>query len=512
MHIELVHISKDFGDIHANRDISLVIEPGLIHGILGENGAGKSTLMKILSGYIAKTSGEIRINGTPLEYAGPGRAFSLGIGMLYQEPLDFPELSVLENFIAGREGRTPRTSASLFKRFFMQAGAYRKILLALSKKFGFETDPDALVKHLTVGERQQLEIIRLLSLGVRTLILDEPTTGISALQKERLFSAIRTLSKEGTNIILVSHKLEDVHALCHRVTVLRKGKVAGRAEAPFQTDELVNMMFGMIPEMPGKHAAQPGGMILSMENLSAKGGRTGLADCSAQVRKKEILGLAGLEGSGQGVFLRVAAGLVPFQKGKMFFLGEDAGNRKYHDFRAKGTVFLPSARMEEGLIPEMTISGHVALKGKSGKFFVNQKKADAIAREKIRNFRIMGSPETPSNALSGGNQQRLLLSFIPQNPVLLLLESPTRGLDMDLANWVWKYLRSLADAGTAVVFSSSDLDEIRAAADRIMVFYNGRVVLDCNATETDASALGYAISGKSLFDEKHVNREYRDAL
>ncbi len=257
MRIELEDITKCFGPIYANDGISLVVEGGTIHGLLGENGAGKTTLMKILSGYQPCDSGRISIDGGQVEFASPAQAIAKGIGMLHQDPLDVPPLTILDNFSLGRQGR-----------LFQRRRETRRELLEQSRRFGFDLDPDALVSNLTVGERQQLEIIRLLSLGVRVMILDEPTTGISAPQKTLLFETLHQLADEGLLIIFVSHKLDEIESLCSQATILRKGRVAGHAIAPFVADQLVGMMFGQqLTEFP-RIDTPLGDTVLELEDVS----------------------------------------------------------------------------------------------------------------------------------------------------------------------------------------------------------------------------------------------------
>ena len=300
MRITLKDIRKQYGKVNANDGIDLELTEGSIHGILGENGAGKSTLMKILAGYTAKTSGAILLDGRPVEYDHPSQATRLGIGMLYQDPLDFPLLTVLENFLMG-----------LDRGLVSREEVYGSRLRGMAGHFGFHFDPESTVQGLTVGERQQLELVRLLSLGVEVLILDEPTTGISSLQKQALFSALRKLAEEGKTILLVSHKLEDVEALCDRITVLRRGKVEGGMGLPFDSGKLLRWMFGNeLPPPPCfERGTEEGAISLAMDGVSASGGRAGLSPCHVAVRQGEVVGLAGLEGSGQGLFLRLAAGL-----------------------------------------------------------------------------------------------------------------------------------------------------------------------------------------------------------
>jgi simple sugar transport system ATP-binding protein len=486
MKIELKEIHKHYGPVKANNGVTLCVEPGTIHGILGENGAGKSTLMKILSGFSRKTSGAVFLDGRREEYHTPARATGLGIGMLYQDPLDFPSLTVLDNFMLGRKKSPPKSRAELSAE-----------LLSLAQSVGFTLVPSQLLKSLTVGERQQLEILRLLALGIEVLILDEPTTGISAYQKETLFAALHTMTEAGKSVILVSHKLEDVESLCHHVTVLRKGRVTGEMPRPFDTDALLAMMFGTPPRPPDRQPQTPGELLLSLEGVSAKGGRSGLLDCTFQAHAKEIVGLAGLEGSGQSVFLRTAAGLTRPRSGAIHFQREDMTGRDYHSFSKKGLTFLPTDRLEEGLVGDLTIAEHFAVKDETRGLFLNRERAADRAGRSIDKFRIMGRQDSTAESLSGGNQQRLLLSFLPEKPALLLLENPTRGLDLESAHWVWEHLQTYCEQGTGIVFSSSELDEILMVAHRVLVFFNGRIIKEVSADQTDVNALGRALAGKA---------------
>jgi simple sugar transport system ATP-binding protein len=486
MRIELQDIHKHYGPVRANNGVSLTIEPGEIHGILGENGAGKSTLMKILTGFIHPTQGSILINASMVKFQNPAQSSRMGIGMLYQDPLDFPLLTVLDNFMLG-----------LTDGLSVQADQFRDKLKASATSFGFQINPDIPVQRLTIGERQQLEILRLLALGIEVLVLDEPTTGISAVQKRLLFQALKKLAADGKSVILVSHKLEDVETLCDRVTVLRYGAVTGAMESPFDTEELLKMMFGAPPAQPLRKTAQLGSSVLEMKQVYASGGRAGLKDCSITFRQGEIIGLAGLEGSGQGVFLRVASGMQKPALGEITLRGARIKSGAYSAFKRAGTAFLPASRLEEGLIPGLTLTEHYAIQNKSSKFLIPWTRAYQQAQKRISLFRIKGQPDTFVQALSGGNQQRLLLSFLPEKPKLLLLENPTRGLDLESAHWVWQRLCNYADRKVCIVFASSELDEILMVADRILVFFDGRIIKDVKADKTDANELGRAIAGKS---------------
>jgi general nucleoside transport system ATP-binding protein len=485
MQIELQDIHKYFGPIKANHGIHLKINTGEIHGILGENGAGKSTLMKILAGFSNQTRGVILVDGAAADYRNPAQAAELGIGMLYQDPLDFPQLSVLENFMLGQTDGLSSEMKQFGKSFDL-----------LAKALDFSLRPGAVLNSLTIGERQQLEILRLIDLGIEVLILDEPTTGISSTQKAVLFNALKKLADDGKSIILVSHKLEDVEALCDRVTVLRHGRVTGNMSKPFDSHRLLEMMFGTPPVFPPRCSEKPGKSVLVMDNINGTGGRTGLKNCNVVIREGEIVGLAGLEGSGQGVFLRIAGGLKKATSGSLALMGRDMRRLDHHAFKSKGVAFLPASRLEEGLISGLNITEHFALQDRRNNFVVRWQDAFQQAKQQIDNFRIKGQPLSAVEELSGGNQQRLLLSFLPANPVLLLLENPTRGLDIESVNWVWQHLHAYCGKRTSIIFSSPELDEILMVTDRVLVFFNGRIIKEVEASKTDTHELGRAIAGK----------------
>lgn len=485
MNISIRDIHKHYGRVRANDGVCMEIPGGTIHGVLGENGAGKSTLMKVLAGYIPRTSGTLLLDGRPADFNDPAEATAMGIGMLYQDPMDFPRLTVLENFMTGLPGENASNPAR-----------QRSVLFSSAERFGFHLSPDAPLQSLTVGERQQLELLRLLRMGIEILILDEPTTGITSRQRQLLFDALITLAEHGKSILLVSHKLEDVEALCQSATVLRLGKVAGEATRPFDTDSLLEWMFGTPPPPPPCIDVTPGEVVGQLEAVSARGGRAGLRDCTAALTAGEVIGLAGLEGSGQQVFLRLASGLLSPDTGTVFLDAKDMTGRGYHAFQEQGVTFLPAARLEEGLIPGLTVTAHFALQTGGG-MMVPWDLARGRARQSIERFRISGEPESPVDSLSGGNQQRLLLALMPSSPRLLLLEQPTRGLDVESANWVWSQLTGHASNGACVVFSSPELEEIVQVASRIIVFFNGSVVMNVPTCETTLTELAQAVAGKA---------------
>ncbi|MCJ7736629.1 MAG: ATP-binding cassette domain-containing protein [Anaerolineae bacterium] len=487
MKVELVGIHKSFGSVHANRGIHLTLEPGTIHGLLGENGAGKTTLMKSLSGYLTPDSGTISVDGERVSFGSPDEALRRGIGMLHQDPLDFPQMRVLDNLMLGQGQRLKPD---------WRWG--RQVLKDLGARFRFDLDPDAEVSKLTVGERQQLEILRLLALGVKVIILDEPTTGISTLQKARLFETLRQLAAdEGYAIVFVSHKLEDVEQLCQRVTVLRQGAVMGEVEMPCSLDHLIELMFGRGLPSVECPLVEPGPAVLEMDDVTIPSYRLTVEDVNLQVRGGEVIGLAGLEGSGQRLFLRACAGLERVTSGCIRIDSQDMTAAPYRRFLESGIAYVPASRMEEGLVPGLSLTEHFALADRHGPFFVDWTASRRRAAERIREFNIIGQPATLVEALSGGNQQRALLALLRSGLRLLFLEHPTRGLDVDSANWIWQQLLARREEGTAILFISADLDELMERADRLVVFSGGRMSAPLAACDTSVEQLGYLIAGKA---------------
>jgi len=308
---------------------------------------------------------------------------------------------------------------------------------------------------------------------------------------------LRKLVGDGRSVILISHKIEDIEALCDKVTILRQGVVCGEMDKPFNREKILEMIFGKMASLSPRISLAAGKTILFMDQVSAPGGRNGLKNCTAKIKQKEVIGLSGLEGSGQGIFLRCAAGLARSTKGSIFLNGFNMKGKKYHHFNKSGITFLPAARLDEGLISGMTIFEHFALKIGAGHFFVPKKDVILKSFDGIQQYHIQGTTESRVDSLSGGNQQRLLLSLLPQKPVLLLLENPTRGLDVESANWVWQQLQTLCTERTSIVFSSSDLEEMLRVSDRIFVFFSGRIVQHFDASKTDIQELGRAVSGLS---------------
>jgi simple sugar transport system ATP-binding protein len=489
MKIEIRNIHKHFGPVHANSDISATFHEGQIVGVLGENGAGKSTLMKILSGFQPADSGEIWIDDRQVDYTGPQAAISQGIGMLQQDPLDVPAFTVVENFTYGRP------TGALGGLFFRRDRA-RAQLDEVSGRFGFELDPETPIAHLSIAQRQQLEIIRLLALDVRTLILDEPTTGISAEQKDTLFDALRSLARtDGLTVLLVSHKLEDVIALCDRVVVLRNGELVGERDMPATTGQLVEMMFGEELPPQTRESVAIGQPVLVLDRLRCLSERLQIEDVTLSVRAGEVIGLAGLDGSGQELLMRACVGLEKTQGGSIVLDGTDMTARPYRHFLQQSVVFGAAGRLEEGLVAGLTLTEHMALVT-GNQPVIDWEAMQAHTRSQIAAYDVRGRPDDNIEQLSGGNQQRVLMALLPAEPTLLVLEQPTRGLDVDSARWIWRQLLERRKTGTAIIFSSAELEELVTYSDRILVFYAGRIYEVTDTRQTTIDELGHLIGGE----------------
>lgn len=491
MQIELQGINKHFGNVHANKDISLIFPEGSIIGILGENGAGKSTLMKILSGYQPPTNGTILVDGQAVDYNGPLAAIAHGVGMLQQDPLDVGAFTVLENFIFGR---VPKT---FFGRFFDNHQEARQQLQEITERFGFQLDPDLLISELSIAQRQQLEIVRLLAQDVRTLILDEPTTGISAEQKELLFNILREMTSDGMTVLLVSHKLEEVISLCDQVAVLRAGEIVGQREMPATKSELVQLMFGEDLPMPQRQQRDLSqqATLLELRNISLHEGRLKMTDLNLSVKRGEIIGLAGLDGSGQELLMRSIAGLHKIDEGQLLLYDSPVTGADYHQMLQNGVIFCAAGRIEEGLIAGLTLTEHVALTEDSG-IFIDWQRVKTDTALKIDAYNVRGQADDNIEQLSGGNQQRVLMSLVPDLPSLMVLEQPMRGLDVDSASGIWDKLLDRCANDSALIFSSPDLDEILTYSDRVLVCYAGEVFMVDDPSTMTNNQLGHLIGGE----------------
>ncbi len=487
MRVELKQIRKYFGPVKANDGIDLTLEGGNIYGLLGENGAGKSTLMKILSGYQPPDSGEIWLADRRMSFRSPAEALRNGVGMLYQDPLDFPPFRIIDNYLLGRDDHL---------RLDFNAAADE--LRAITSRYNFDLDIYADIASLSLGERQQLELVRLLAGGADVLILDEPTTGISAEQKDLLFESMRKLAgEEGKTLILVSHKLDEVQELCSHAFVLRRGRLVGDIPVPCANEQLVEMMFGEVPPRSDRVAFETGVPVLELRDLSIVTHRLTVEGINLTVPAGEVFGLAGLEGSGQRLVLRACAGLVNPSHGQVILAGQPVAGRSYHQLQDGGVAYVAAGRLEEGLVAGLSLTEHMVLAQPQGKFLVDWTAARQATAERVARYQIVGQPDTHADALSGGNQQRLLFALLNPRLQLVLLEHPTRGLDVRSSNWIWELLYERRKDGTAILFMSADLDEIIERSDRIAVFSAGRMSRVVDAKDTSVDELGHLIGGQS---------------
>lgn len=481
--IVLRDIHKCYGRVRANDGISLTLEPGRIYALVGENGAGKSTLMRILAGHTRPDSGRIEIQGSARSYLTPAKARRLGVGMLYQDPLDFPAMPVWENF---RLGGPRRNRAETIRR-----------IDELARNMGARFHPDEPLSALTVGERQLLELMRLLDLGSRTLILDEPTTGITPAQKRNLFNLIKKLTGEKDHtVILVTHKLSEALTMADAIFVMRKGVLKAELKPPYDGDHLIRLIFGdqagndrlEVPLSLSPHE-QP---RLHLHEAVFSGPKYAMPPISLTARPGERIGLVGLEGSGQELFLRGLGGLDRMPQGRYSLDGNELNGNDFIRLRRAGVHFLPAARLELALFPNLNLMEHITLT-----FPKQKERLKSFYQDQcVRKFNLQAHPDTPAVALSGGNQQRLLLSLIPEEAALLLMEHPTRGLDAGSSRQVWQYLQKRCAQGATLFFFSPDLDEILEQSHRILVFYNRSLAAAIPRTEASVELLGALMAGR----------------
>jgi simple sugar transport system ATP-binding protein len=499
MNIAVHNLTKTFGELRANDKISLSFAGGQIHGVLGENGAGKSTLMKLLSGFLRPDAGEVLLDGRRARLDSPADALAAGIGMVHQDPLDVAAFSALENFSCG----SPR-------QVMPNRAAARGLLNDLARRLGFSVTPDARVGELTVGQRQQLEIMRLLACGARALILDEPTTGITAAQKLALFAALKRLASAGNTVLFVSHKLDEVAELCNTVSVLRTGRVM-QAQLPMPQPQtrLLGMMFGGqeagfevrgtvaggVPFAPQALNPEPRAPVWSLERLALREGPLSLQELTLDIPAGAVIGLAGLDGSGQQLLLRGLAGLLRPAAGRLLLNGRAVGGKPVARFLEAGVQYLPADRLGEGIIGPLSLADHFALQNHAPGVLLNRAGALAATEAAISAYAIKAAPASPLESLSGGNQQRAMLALLAPRCSGILLDQPTRGLDVASARAVWERLLARRAHGAALVFASADFDELLDYSDYVLVFFGGRVSPPIPRASLSSARLAELIGG-----------------
>ncbi len=497
--IEMCNITKEFPGIIANDDITLQLRKGEIHALLGENGAGKSTLMSVLFGLYQPEKGEIRKNGKVVTIKDPNDANALGIGMVHQHFKLVDVFTVLDNIILGVE---PNTAGFLKKK---QA---REKVLQLSKTYGLNVDPDALVENITVGMQQRTEILKMLYRDNEILIFDEPTAVLTPQEIDELMGVMRGLAKEGKSILFITHKLNEIMSVADRCTVLRKGKYIGTVDIADTTkEELSNMMVGRdVKFVVDKDIAKPGEGVLEIEKMcvrSGSGKKDSVHDVSLSVRAGEIVCIAGIDGNGQTEFVHALTGLSKVESGSIKLLGEDITNKNIRYRNTHGMSHIPEDRHKHGLVLDYSLEQNMVLQRyfepqfqKNG--FIRFDAVRSYTEDLIQRFDVRSGQGaiTTSRSMSGGNQQKAIVAReMDRDHKLLVAVQPTRGLDVGAIEYIHKQIVSSRDRGTAVLLVSLELDEVMSLSDRILVMYEGELVGELDPKTTTVQELGLYMAG-----------------
>ena len=502
MRLELQSVTKRFPGVVANDAIDLTVEPGEVHGLLGENGAGKSTLMNILYGLYTADEGRILIDGQLVRFDDPGDAIAAGIGMVHQHFMLVPVFTVAENIMLGNE------PLDRLRRFDRRA-ANREVE-RLAEHFGLPVDPDAVVEDLPVGLQQRVEILKALSRDARLLILDEPTAVLTPQEADGLFESIRGFQSAGRSVIFISHKLREHREIADRITVLRRGRAIGTVDAATtEPQELANMMVGRpVVLTVDRGASEPGEVALTVEGLDvvAADGTRLVEGADLEVRRGEIVAIAGIEGNGQTALVETITGLRPASGGRVLLGGQDVTELGRKGILRSGVGHIPEDRNEHGLVGSFSIRDNLVLNLWDDERFASRRTrrfddVEENARQLVEAFDVRTpSTSTPASSLSGGNQQKVIVAREFSRPIdLLVAAQPTRGIDVGSIEYIHRQLVEKRDSGVAVLLVSSELDEVIALADRIAVMFRGRLVGPF-PTPLAKDAIGLMMAGVSPED------------
>ncbi len=496
--LETKNIVKQFPKVRANDDINITLHEGEILCLLGENGAGKSTLMNVLYGLYKPTSGTIALDGEDIEFSSPRDAIDRGLGMVHQHFMLVDTLTVTENIILGSE---PGTGPVIDYK------TAREQVLELSRRYGLKIDPDARIMNLSVGLQQRVEILKALYRQAKILILDEPTAVLTPQEVEELFSVIRTLRDSGVSIIIITHKLEEVKAIANRVYILRRGKIEGEREiADVTKEELANLMVGrsvVLTVHRKPHEAKPE-PVFSVNDLTVLDDRgvAAVDGFSIAVRPGEVVGIAGVDGNGQSELAEAIMGLRTATAGSIVHRGQDIGHLSTRERINQNMSHVPADRQRFGLVLPFSVAENIAIgyhdrRPNSRGLVLDYPGMEAQASELIDSYDIRTpGPLAPAAHLSGGNQQKVILAReFSRDPSFLLVNQPTRGLDVGAIEYIHSQILLMREKDVGVMLISLELEEIFALADRILVMFEGRIVKELAPDSTDEREVGYYMTG-----------------
>jgi rhamnose transport system ATP-binding protein len=477
--LELRDVAKSFGPVAALSSAAITVDPGSIHALVGENGAGKSTLIKIVAGVHRRDSGEFRLGGEAVDFTSTAESKAAGVAVIYQEPTLFPDLSVTENIFMGRQ---PLASGRRIDRAAMYAEAEE-----LFTRLGVHIDPRRPALGLSIADQQIIEIAKAISLDARLLIMDEPTAALSGVEVDRLFAVARSLRDEGRALIFISHRFDEVFDLCDMVTVMRDGRyISTKRVADTTVDEMVALMVGReVAELFPKTPAAIGEPVLKVEGLTSAGV---FHDISFEVRAGEILGLAGLVGAGRSEIARAVFGVDHYDSGQVWLNGVPVPPRNPRAAIRAGMAFIPEDRRKQGLVTEASVARNVAgvIRSSLSKAGFLTARAESRAAEPWAGRLEVktGALDMDAATMSGGNQQKVVIAkWLATHPKLLIIDEPTRGIDVGTKAEVHRLLSELAGQGLAILMISSELPEVLGMADRVLVVCEGRLTADLDRDE-----------------------------
>ncbi|MFT4110741.1 sugar ABC transporter ATP-binding protein [Propionicimonas sp.] len=493
--LELKDVSKSFGAVIALRRADLALRAGSIHAVVGENGAGKSTLVKIMAGLYQRDTGTFEMDGAPVHFRSTAEAKAAGIAVIYQEPTLFPDLSVTENVFMGRQpvGRFGR----------IDKAAMRAEVVELMNRLGVRIDPDRLTDGLSIADQQIIEIAKAISLDARVLIMDEPTAALSGVEVERLFAVARSLRDEGRALMFISHRFDEVFGLCDTVTVMRDGTyISTEAIADTSEAEIVRLMVGReVKELFPKVPAEIGRPLLQVDGLTMAGT---FADISFTVRSGEIVALAGLVGAGRSEVARAVFGVDPYEAGQVRLDGVALPKQNPAASMRAGLALVPEDRRKQGLVIDATVATNItdAIRPTLTKFgLITARRENHEAQLWARKLEVKTAAlDAVAGTLSGGNQQKVVLAkWLAANPKVLIIDEPTRGIDVGTKSEVHRMMSELAGMGLAILMISSELPEVLGMADRVLVMHEGRITADIPRAEATPETV--------MFAATHTNEE-----